>query len=104
LKPRFNTLSLNRDFGKIDTDTEESRMLPALAYVRIVETRRAPDYGPLWSMVVAVRQNGTPLRTRDGKMIKGWARTDCFVPPDLTEPALEPLPQVSMTPPVPRTG
>jgi hypothetical protein len=99
LKPRFNTLSLNREFGKIDADSEESRSLPALSFVKIVETRRAPDYGPLWSMVVAVRQNGTPLRTQDGKMIKGWARTDCFDPPDLTQPAPEPLPKVSIAPP-----
>ena len=90
LKRRFNTLSLNREFGKIDDDTDEGRSLPASSLVKIVETRRAPDYGPLWSMVVAVHQNGTPLRTRDGKTIKGWARTDCFDFPDRTEPMRRP--------------
>lgn len=98
LKPRFKTLSLNREFGKIDADTEDSQSLPALSFVKIVETRRAPEFGPLWSMVVAVRQNGTPLRTHDGKMIKGWARTDHFDPPDLTEPKPEPSPKVSVVP------
>jgi hypothetical protein len=98
LKPRFNGLSLNREFGKADTDTEESRSLPAFSFVKIVETRRARDYGPLWSMVVAVQPNGTPLRTPSGKMIKGWARTDCFVPSDLSEPIVEPPPKVSVAP------
>jgi hypothetical protein len=98
LKPRFKGLSLNREFGKADTDTEESRSLPALSVVKIVETRRAPDYGPLWSMVVAVQGNGNPLRTRDGKMIKGWAKADCFVPSDLSEPMVEPPPKVSVSP------
>src|SRR5580704_8861030 len=63
LKPRFNTLSLNREFGKTDSDVDDSRFLSALALVKIVESRRAPVYGPLWSMVVAVQSNGTPLRT-----------------------------------------
>jgi hypothetical protein len=98
LKARFNTLSLNREFGKTDTDTEESRSLSALSLVKIVETRRAPDYGPLWSMVVAVRPNGTPLRTHDGKMIQGWAQTDHFDPPEMREPMLQPFPNVSDAP------
>jgi len=98
LKPRFNTLSLNREFGKADTDTDESRTLPALSFVKIVETRRAPDYGPLWSMVVAVQPNGTPLRTHDGMMIKGWAETDHFDPPDRTETEPEVPPKVSIAP------
>jgi hypothetical protein len=98
LKPRFNGVSLNQEFGKADADTDESRFLPALSFVKIVETRRAPDYGPLWSMVVAVRENGTPLRTHDGKMIKGWARTDHFVPPALSEPVVAPSPEISVAP------
>jgi hypothetical protein len=98
LKPRFSTLPLSREFGKTDTDTEESRRLSALSLVKIVETRRAPDYGPLWSLVVAVQPNGTPLRTHDGKMIKGWALTDHFDPPDVREPMLEPPPKVSVAP------
>ena len=98
LKPRLKAISLNREFGKADTDTEESRSLPALSFVKIVETRRAPDYGPVWSMVVAVQPNGTPLRTHDGKMIRGWARTDCFVPSDRSEPVVEPPPKISVAP------
>jgi hypothetical protein len=98
LKPRFNTLALNREFGKTDSDTDESRSLPALSLVKIVETRRAPDYGPLWSMVVAVQANGTPLRTSRGKIIKGWAQTDHFDPPDVREPMLQPSPRVSIAP------
>jgi hypothetical protein len=99
LKSRLTGISLNREFGKVDTDIEDSRSLPALSFVKIADTRRAPDYGPLWSMVVAVHQNGVPLRTRDGKLIKGWARTDCFVPSDLPEPAFEPPPRISVGPP-----
>jgi hypothetical protein len=96
LKPRLNGVSLNQEFGKADADTEESRFLPALSFVKIVETRRAPDYGPLWSMVVGVHQNGTPLRTHDGKMIKGWVRTDHFVPPAFSEPVVASPPKVSV--------
>jgi hypothetical protein len=98
LNPRYITLPLIREFGKTDTDTGESRRLSALALVKIVETRRAPDYGPLWSLVVAVQPNGTPLTTPDGKMIKGWAQTDHFDPPDVREPMLEPPPKVSIAP------
>jgi hypothetical protein len=98
LKSRLNGLSLNREFGKADTDTEESRTLSALSFVKILETRRAPDYGPLWSMVIAVRQSGVPLTTHDGKMIKGWARTDHFGPPVLSKPPVESTPEISVAP------